>query len=77
MFKSIQIASPAKPLQIHFAFQGEKPPKGARGAEALSVALATPGFKGEAGECTPAGARDLVVGLGDRWRACAPPPRSW
>jgi leucyl aminopeptidase len=66
MFKSIQIAASAKPLQVHFAFQGEKPAKGARGADALSVALATPGFKGEAGECAPAGARDVVVGLGER-----------
>ena len=35
MYRSIQIASSGKPLTLHFAFAGEKPPKGARGAEAL------------------------------------------
>jgi leucyl aminopeptidase len=66
MYRSIQIASAGKPLTLHFAFAGEKPPKGARGAEALHAASSTPGFKAETGECVPAGARDLVVGLGDR-----------
>jgi leucyl aminopeptidase len=66
MYRSIQIASSGKPLTLHFAFAGEKPPKGARGAEALHAAHSTPGFKAEVGECVPAGARDLVVGLGPR-----------
>ncbi|NBO46354.1 MAG: hypothetical protein EBU85_05000, partial [Actinobacteria bacterium] len=60
--------------------------KGARGAEALSVALATPGFKAEVGETAHAGARDLVVGLGDRkefslargrYGHCLPVPLGW
>ena len=66
MYRTIQIASVGKPLTLHFAFAGEKPPKGARGGEALAAALSTPGFKAEVGECVPAGARDLVVGLGNR-----------
>ncbi len=66
MYRSIQLATSSKPLQVHFAFAGEKPPKGARGAAALDAARSTPGFQAEVGECVPAGARDLVVGLGSR-----------
>jgi leucyl aminopeptidase len=66
MYQRIQIASAGKPVTLHFAFSGEKPPRSARGAEAMAAALSTPGFKAEVGECVSAGARDLVVGLGER-----------
>ncbi len=66
MYRRIQIASAGKPVTLHFAFAGERPPRGARGAEALHAAWSSPGFKAETGECVSAGARDLVVGLGER-----------
>ena len=66
MYRTIQTGTAAKPLQLQFAFDGEKPPKGARGSAALGVALSVPGFKAELGECAPAGARDMVMGLGKR-----------
>jgi len=66
MYNSIRVAHATKPLQIHFTFTGEKPSRGARGGDALSVALSVAGFKADIGECAAAGALDLVVGLGKR-----------
>jgi hypothetical protein len=37
MYRTIQTGTAAKPLQLHFTFDGEKPPKGARGSAAAET----------------------------------------
>ena len=65
MFKKISAARSSNPVRVFPVPADGNVPSAWKSIPAVAEAMRTPGFKGKVGETIPAGAKAVLVGLGD------------